>query len=931
MTRDYRFADSIALIESIALRVESQKAANDVAERQRNTAAEILRRFRDRPGVVLADEVGMGKTFVALAVAASVILRNPKAGPVVVMVPSGLKEKWPREWRVFRSRCLKARRTEIRATDQTAVESGVEFLKLLDDDPPAERKNLIFLTHGALSRGLTDPLVKLALVGRVLRRPSLASQRQAAPRFVGEVIYGLKRHGGYYEQLLVTPPERWRETIKNAGFDADDDPVPKHLVKAIDDLDDAHLDQLAESLRSLPCRWSGRLNKRLGQTAESINTFFRDIWEHWLAKACHRASFPLLILDEAHHLKNPHTNLPSLFHEREAETDSEMLSSRGPLQNVFERMLFLTATPFQLGHRELLRVLDRFENIAWNCNAAPRLARETVRDELKILEGALDKAQFSALAFDRTWGRLRNEDLGGASVDSWWRAVRSGKPTDNMRDVEIRRAYDETNARFREAEKLLQSWVVRHLKPRSLSERGPLGEEISRRKELVGAAIQGGEESRGLLVSGEALLPFLLAARAQAAVAATEEGRALFAEGLASSYEAFLETRCNNGERDEDEDHSGALLPVELRWYLDNLARTLPQDDATARAGHPKIAATVAKAVELWRAGEKVLIFCHYRATGRALRQHLSRALDEDIVSEAKKRFGWRSDEEARRKLKTLGRRFQNEKDRLCREANLVFFDVLTKYPDLVKQRPHVLKILRRFVCTPSFLVRCFPQNPGPGAMERALAEQDASGATLRHRLERFCEFLARQCTPDERDEFVRALLTLQTGRHRFGRERLLANVQLVNGETDAETRRRVLLTFNTPFFPEILVASSVLSEGVDLHLQCRHVIHHDLCWNPSTLEQRTGRVDRVGAKVEWAQKPIHVYLPYVEATQDEKMFRVVRRRARWFQVVMGEKFEVAEAATDREAERVPLPENVTAALAFRLEVSAPQTLRVAD
>ena len=38
------------------------------AERQRGTAAEILRRLEHQPGVVLADEVGMGKTFVALAV-----------------------------------------------------------------------------------------------------------------------------------------------------------------------------------------------------------------------------------------------------------------------------------------------------------------------------------------------------------------------------------------------------------------------------------------------------------------------------------------------------------------------------------------------------------------------------------------------------------------------------------------------------------------------------------------------------------------------------------------------------------------------------------------------------------------------------------------------------------------------------------------------
>jgi len=137
------------------------------------------------------------------------------------------------------------------------------------------------------------------------------------------------------------------------------------------------------------------------------------------------------------------------------------------------------------------------------------------------------------------------------------------------------------------------------------------------------------------------------------------------------------------------------------------------------------------------------------------------------------------------------------------------------------------------------------------------------------------------------------------------------------------ETRRTLLLTFNTPLFPEILVASRVLAEGVDLHLSCRHVIHHDLDWNPSLLEQRTGRVDRMGCKAEQAGTSIQVYLPYVAATQDEKMYRVVRDRGRWFQIVMSEKYETSEAATDRHARRVPLPKAVQEKLALHLDAHA--------
>ena len=132
------------------------------------------------------------------------------------------------------------------------------------------------------------------------------------------------------------------------------------------------------------------------------------------------------------------------------------------------------------------------------------------------------------------------------------------------------------------------------------------------------------------------------------------------------------------------------------------------------------------------------------------------------------------------------------------------------------------------------------------------------------------------------------------------------------------------MLAFNTPFFPEILVASAVMSEGVDLHLHCRHTIHHDLDWNPSVLEQRTGRLDRLGSHAERSAMPIVVYEPFLEATQDEKQYRVVKDRERWFNVVMGEALQLDEATTDRLQSREPLPPELARSLSLRLEVPAP-------
>jgi SNF2 family DNA or RNA helicase len=127
------------------------------------------------------------------------------------------------------------------------------------------------------------------------------------------------------------------------------------------------------------------------------------------------------------------------------------------------------------------------------------------------------------------------------------------------------------------------------------------------------------------------------------------------------------------------------------------------------------------------------------------------------------------------------------------------------------------------------------------------------------------------------------------------------------------------MLAFNSPLFPEILVTSAVLGEGVDLHRFCRHVIHHDLCWNPSTLEQRTGRLDRIRCKAEVTGHPIVVYEPFIAGSADERMYRVVRDRERWFQIVMGQKFEFDEHSAEETAARVPLPESLADRLVFDL------------
>ncbi len=113
------------------------------------------------------------------------------------------------------------------------------------------------------------------------------------------------------------------------------------------------------------------------------------------------------------------------------------------------------------------------------------------------------------------------------------------------------------------------------------------------------------------------------------------------------------------------------------------------------------------------------------------------------------------------------------------------------------------------------------------------------------------------------------------------------------------------------------------MGEGVDLHRSCRHVIHHDPAWNPSTIEQRTGRVDRLGCKAE-GRSSIVVRIPFLSGAADERQYRVMSERERWFRVVMGQD-EVARLITTDSEAVISLPDAVAEGLGFRLDRAAPR------
>ena len=145
-------------------------------------------------------------TLIGVAVAASVALCDRKHRPVVVMVPPSLKEKWPRDYALFKEKCLPEPLAERLRCGR--AERAVEFLKLLDD-PPERRKSILFVTHGAMGRGLNDPWVMLALISRALyRRTGADKQRRRLSRVLGRLLPPTAQPVRHRQRRASVAPEK---------------------------------------------------------------------------------------------------------------------------------------------------------------------------------------------------------------------------------------------------------------------------------------------------------------------------------------------------------------------------------------------------------------------------------------------------------------------------------------------------------------------------------------------------------------------------------------------------------------------------------------------------------------------------------------------------------------------------------------------------
>lgn len=159
----------------------------------------------------------------------------------------------------------------------------------------------------------------------------------------------------------------------------------------------------------------------------------------------------------------------------------------------------------------------------------------------------------------------------------------------------------------------------------------------------------------------------------------------------------------------------------------------------------------------------------------------------------------------------------------------------------------------------------------------------------------------------------------------------ILRNLTPIVGTSGQDDRDRGILAaqFRMPGFPYVLITTDIFREGEDLHTYCQNVYHYGIAWNPSDMEQRTGRIDRINSKSYRMlnstkelsfQNKVQVFYPYlqqsVEVNQVVQLLKNLNRFVETFNdIVTDIKYESAVSINEE-----IIDENIPAPITKRLK-----------
>ncbi|WP_353856508.1 SNF2-related protein [Bacillus sp. Bos-x628] len=95
----------------------------------------------------------------------------------------------------------------------------------------------------------------------------------------------------------------------------------------------------------------------------------------------------------------------------------------------------------------------------------------------------------------------------------------------------------------------------------------------------------------------------------------------------------------------------------------------------------------------------------------------------------------------------------------------------------------------------------------------------------------------------------------------------------------------------------QVLIATEAGGEGINLQF-CNQIINYDLPWNPMRLEQRIGRIHRLGQK-----RDVHIYNMATNGTVEEHILKLLYEKIQLFENVIGDLDDILTRIDIKEAE----------------------------
>ena len=327
---------------------------------------------------------------------------------------------------------------------------------------------------------------------------------------------------------------------------------------------------------------------------------------------------------------------------------------------------------------------------------------------------------------------------------------------------------------------------------------------------------------------------------------------------LTNDLEAILK------HKSDDADHAHAIAHARVAKRL-----------LKSNGAHAKIASSVRSVQRIVAAGEKVLVFCDHHATATELAAALARSLRWEPAADGAAPAIWH-------------------------EAWARVFADVHGSEELGAQARARFDRFVDWLCSPGVRAQVYSWMNGREHAEAARLARTLE--STRARRLRQCETIAKHARDlylqliDEESTSTRSILSNAHSRGLPGFR--LARVAAVCDAGDQDGHHpnvffpkepdATLAVFNSPFGPDVLVATDRLSEGIDLHLFCRHLIHHELDPSPVRTVQRNGRIRRVNSWAARSKQPIRIAYPALRGTRDEKLVEIMRYRLLQFDLLLG-------------------------------------------